>query len=239
MFTGPNIITDGLVLALDAGNTKSYPGSGTTWSDLSGNGNNGTLINGVGYSEDNGGSFNLDGINDSIQVPYSSYWDTNVFGTSINFTISCWAKPDLFKNWDTLISKANFASLGGWFSANEGAAIWSNANGFIGVLSSGVASNPGGSVIILTFATTNTERWYNLYLTGDGTTLRFYVDGIQRSTSLISNRTVPVTTSTVGPAFGHRAAFDGKLTNFLLYTHGITASEVLQNYNATKSRFNL
>jgi hypothetical protein len=46
----PSIVTDGLVLCLDAGNPKSYPGSGTTWTDLSGNGNNGTLVNGVGYS---------------------------------------------------------------------------------------------------------------------------------------------------------------------------------------------
>jgi hypothetical protein len=48
----PRIVTDGLVLALDAGNPKSYPGSGTTWTDLSGNGNNGTLVNGVGYNSE-------------------------------------------------------------------------------------------------------------------------------------------------------------------------------------------
>ena len=53
----PRIITDGLVLCLDAGNTKSYPGSGTTWTDLSGQGNNGTLVNGVGYNGSNGGVY--------------------------------------------------------------------------------------------------------------------------------------------------------------------------------------
>ena len=51
-FAGPNVVTDGLVLALDAGNAKSYPGSGTSWSDLSGQGNNGTLTNGPTYSSD-------------------------------------------------------------------------------------------------------------------------------------------------------------------------------------------
>jgi hypothetical protein len=60
----PSIVTDGLVLCLDAGNPKSYPGSGTTWTDLSGNGNNGTLVNGVGYSGDNLGSLSFDGVND-------------------------------------------------------------------------------------------------------------------------------------------------------------------------------
>jgi len=55
----PRIVTDGLVLCLDAGNAKSYPGSGTTWTDLSGNGNNGTLVNGVGYNGGSGGSLSL------------------------------------------------------------------------------------------------------------------------------------------------------------------------------------
>lgn len=60
----PKIVTDGLVLCLDAANPKSYPGSGTVWSDLSGNGNNGTLVNGVGYNSNNGGYLTFDGSND-------------------------------------------------------------------------------------------------------------------------------------------------------------------------------
>ena len=57
----PHIVSDGLVLCLDAANPRSYPGSGTSWYDLSGNGNNGTLVNGVGYSSDNAGSLVFDG----------------------------------------------------------------------------------------------------------------------------------------------------------------------------------
>jgi len=60
----PKIVTDGLVLCLDAGNPKSYPGSGTTWTDLSGNSNNGTLVNGVGYNGSNLGSLSFDGVDD-------------------------------------------------------------------------------------------------------------------------------------------------------------------------------
>ena len=62
--SGPTIVTNGLVLHLDAGNPASYPGSGTTWTDLSGNGNDGTLVNGVGYDSANGGSLVFDGVND-------------------------------------------------------------------------------------------------------------------------------------------------------------------------------
>ena len=60
----PSIVTNGLVLCLDAANSKSYPGSGTTWTDLSGRGNNGTLVNGVGYNSGNLGSLVFDGVDD-------------------------------------------------------------------------------------------------------------------------------------------------------------------------------
>ena len=78
-FVPNSIIDDGLVLYLDAANTKSYPGSGTTWTDLSGNGNNGTLENGVGYNSGNGGSLVFDGVDDydyvliSSGISYSEY----------------------------------------------------------------------------------------------------------------------------------------------------------------------
>jgi len=76
----PKIVTDGLVLCLDAGNTKSYPGTGTVWTDLSGNGNNGTLVNGVGYSSDNQGSMVFDGVNDYvITSTISSYRSLNMW----------------------------------------------------------------------------------------------------------------------------------------------------------------
>lgn len=68
MYTGPNIVTDGLVLYLDAANTKSYPGSGTTWNDLSGNGNNGTLINGYIFNSIGNGNLVFDGSNDYVNI---------------------------------------------------------------------------------------------------------------------------------------------------------------------------
>ena len=69
VFAGPEVVEDGLVLCLDAGNPKSYPGSGTTWTDLSGNGNNGTLVNSPTYSSANRGVIVLDGSNQYIDVP--------------------------------------------------------------------------------------------------------------------------------------------------------------------------
>jgi hypothetical protein len=235
MFTGPHIVTEGLVLSLDAANTKSYPGSGTTWFDKSGRGANSTLVNGPTFNSANEGSIVFDGIDDYAEIPYSTYWNTNVFGTATNFTLECWYKPDLFKNWDTLIEKSESS---GWYSRSEGAAIWTDSTSIQGVFSSGVDGNPAGSATVLSYATT-ALKWYHIAFTGDGTTLRLYVDGIQRATNLVTSRTVEVYNGSVGPRFGRRAFMDGQMASVKLYTRGITADEVLQNYNATKTRFGL
>lgn len=66
IYGGPDIITDGLVFCLDAANSKSYPGTGTAWTDLSGNDNNGTLTNGPTFDSSNGGSIVFDGVNDQV-----------------------------------------------------------------------------------------------------------------------------------------------------------------------------
>jgi hypothetical protein len=95
MFVGPNIITDGLVLALDAGSKKSYSGSGTTWKDLSGNGNNGTLVNGPTFDSGNGGSIVFDGFNDLTTVVGAG--KTNY---SQSFSMGTWFYIDPSASWD-------------------------------------------------------------------------------------------------------------------------------------------
>ena len=89
-----SIVTNGLVLCLDAGNPRSYPGSGTAWYDVSGNNKTGTLVNGPSYNSSNGGSFVFDGVDDYVNVN-----NFNVSHGTSNFTYSCWAylsgKPSL------------------------------------------------------------------------------------------------------------------------------------------------
>jgi hypothetical protein len=110
----PSIITQNLVLCLDAGNPKSYPGSGTAWTDLSGNGNTGTLVNGVGYNSGNLGSLVFDGSNDHITssfattsgqaVTYAGWlYSTETTATYRNFVdiiimFSLWMQVQLNKN---------------------------------------------------------------------------------------------------------------------------------------------
>ena len=104
-YRGPNIVKDGLVLHLDAANYKSYPGSGTTWSDLSGNGNNGTLTNGPTFDSGNRGSIVFDGSNDFV---YLSNPSSLAFGTG-DFSIEIWCNPDSINEGpseqNTLVSK--------------------------------------------------------------------------------------------------------------------------------------
>jgi hypothetical protein len=78
----PRIVTDGLVLCLDAANPKSYPGSGITWGDVSGQNHTGTLTFGPSYSVSNGGTISFDGSNDYVST---------TFNTALaDFTICCW-----------------------------------------------------------------------------------------------------------------------------------------------------
>jgi hypothetical protein len=230
-----SIVTDGLVLNLDAGFTPSYPTTNTTWYDISSGGNNGELINGPTFDPNNFGSIVFDGSDDFVDIPYSTYWNTNVFGTSTNFTLECWYKPDLFKNWDTLIEKSESS---GWYSRSEGAAIWTDSGSIQGVFSSGVDGNPGGSYVVISYPTT-TLKWYHIAFTGDGTNLRLYVDGIERATGLVSTRTVAVYNGSVGPRLGRRAFMDGRMALVRFYTRGITAQEITQNYNAQKGRYGI
>lgn len=231
-YYGASIVTDGLVFALDAGNLVSYPTSGTTTYSLAGS-FTASLVNGVGYSSNFGGIFDFDGTNDFIELPFDSYWNSNVFGTATNFTLECWYKPDLFKNWDTVIEKSESP---GWYSRSEGPAIWTDSGSLQGVFASGVDGNPGGSVLVLSYATT-TLKWYHICFTGDGTTLRLYVDGIERASNSVSSRTVEVYNGNVGPRLGRRAFMDGQLGPTRFYTRGLSIGEISQNFNAQRSRF--
>ena len=119
----PRTVTDGLVLALDAGNAKSYPGSGTTWSDLSGNGNTGTFTNGPGYS---GAAIQFDGTGDYLDVGYTSDLDLS----SGDFTIEFFTYVNSYDTSGVFFLKHTGAGTGGYeFWASTDGTIRFNANG--------------------------------------------------------------------------------------------------------------
>ena len=228
------IVTDGLVFAIDAGNLVSYEdGSSTTYSLI--NSYTGDL-SGVTYNGSTGGTWNFDGSSDKITIPYDSYWDTNVFGEAEDFTIMCWTKCDNFYNHSALIEKA----AGGYWSQSQGASLWANATGFVGVFGNGATGNPSGWGFNIHYPTDNTTDWFHVAFTGDGEYGTFYINGVYVDSKLLSLRSATVETTTDPPRIGVRPAsswYEGQIPTMKFYDRGLTAAEVAQNYGAGKGRF--
>ena len=216
---GPNIIEDGLVLYLDAANTKSYIGSGTTWNDLSGNGNNGTLINGPTFSSENSGTIVLDGVNGRITLG-----DRPLLRPS-TITHCAWVRGHSFSSWHGIIS--NMSSWGTGFSMQ------------IGIIQR-IALMVSGQYLTTSY-TPLVNTWYFICGTHDASNNNvLYVNGVVENTLSrgISYNTNAVTE--IGVFYtGGTLPLDGDIPTVMTYNRALTTSEILQNYNATKSRFGL
>jgi hypothetical protein len=234
------IVTNGLVLCLDAGSKKSYAGTGNVWRDLSGNGNDGTLTNGPTFSSANGGSIILDGTNDHISISNGNYLNTN------DFSISCWIYLNPILSIFTMYNffdKNIYNTSGIQFGIGTGGAL---SNRILGIRysTSGVIANT------YQFAPSNLdipfESWINISLVFSYINLNsfisLYINGIFNAISSSSNGTfVPNTKNlTLGaPGTGLGSYFNGKISNYLIYNKALSAQEIKQNFNATKSRFGL
>jgi len=215
------IVTDGLVLLLDAGAFASYPGTGTTWTDLSDNGNDGTLVNGVGYDSGNQGSLTFDGANDYVIL---SNFDKAAYSTT-NFSLSLWFNADsgsyksLFQAADTLNSNLPWIALIGYVA---GFRVYVNANYRIDVpYTQGAWNN-----FALTFDSAGSGLW-TAYL--NGSSVGSYTGPIG---SLSASGTY------LGQAYNN-SYFDGKISNFAVHQKTLSSTEVTQNFNALKGRFGL
>jgi hypothetical protein len=223
----PNIVTDGLVLCLDAANPRSYPGSGNSWLDLSGNGNNGTLTNGPTYSSANGGSLVFDGSNDFVELA-----GTNL---SLNqMTISSWNYSSNFNQNGFMFEKTTNGSVNTQYS------LFYNSSNDICYRTYGL-STTDLTVNTSTAGVVN-NQWNNVVATFDGTNKRIYVNGVLRATSATLSGTV--TQNTTGAAFigiygGGGYPFNGRIANTQIYNRALTPQEIRKNYLATKSRFGL
>jgi len=226
---GPSIITDGLVFAVDAANPSSYPGSGTIWKDQTVNQNNGTLTNGPTFDSGNGGSIVFDGSND-----YVDCGNIDDIKNASQVSISIWTYIDdisfrilLGQN---LISGTDQFQLYYW-SANT-LYIW---------IKSG---NVGTVSYVNTSSIVNINQWYNFTLVFDGTLTnndraKLYLNG---GNDIITNRgTMPTTFTNSSESFligrGLNGYFDGRMSNTQIYNRALSATEVTQNYNALKGRF--
>ena len=231
---GPDINENGLVLFLDAANRLSYPGSGTAWSDLSGNSNTGTLTNGPTFSAGNMGSILFDGADDQIDCGNNS--SLNI---STNLTLGIWVKFNSLSSTPNLIAKQ-------WCSGAQFSYSWavlSDGRIYYGFDSDGQCSSITGEYTSTNIVCT-TGIWYCLNIVHTSTSINLYSNGISIPGTLagsygtIYTSTVPVRLGVYRNLSGAFASYlSGNISNVQIYNRALSATEILQNYNATKSRF--
>lgn len=224
-YLGPNLVTSGLVLCLDAGNAKSYPGSGTTWTDLSGNGNTGTLVNGPTYSSTNGGSLSFDGINDHISVP-----NTINLRPSTELSIGMWIKAtSITSGWVRLFGQDPYQGGPLIFLESGGSLIRAlhYPNG------TEVRCNTGYSI-----STSQYTHVIFTFKTGDA--IRSYFNGIANTTVGLAAGTFSY--NALNPYLvGHTGSswFNGNIANISFYNKALSILEIQQNFNALRGRFGI
>ena len=223
---GENIVTDGLVSYYDAGYYTSYPTTGTTWYDVGGYGNSGTLTNGPTFNSDNGGSFVFDGIDDRVATNYSASSFTNT-------TQIVWYKWNGVNQLKVLTYFGNSGSNGFGFLINDGT-NGPNVGNRVSVLYGGSLYNAINSGTL--YAQLVSNQWTHLSITRDSTTTRLYQNG----TFLGSTTTTPTLTSNYNFTYGAESVgAAGNVSIMSFYNRALSATEVLQNYNAQKSRYGL
>jgi hypothetical protein len=219
------IVTNGLVLALDAGKILSYPKSGTTWTDLSGNGNTGTLTNAPTYSSANLGSISFDGSDDHVIIPENSALNTQTP------TVEVWVKTNATTQNGFWFEKGQVNTQYSLFQ--EGAVIqWRQNFGSINNLSTTTATYM------------NTSNWYQVVGTYTSGSRKLYINGTlvnsDTQTGTIATNANGMSIGAYGGFNGTRAYYyNGSLSICRVYNRELSAQEVLQNYDAIKSRYRI
>jgi hypothetical protein len=230
VYGGPDIITDGLVLALDAGSKKSYPGSGTNITDLSGNGNGGTLVNGPTFNSD--GYITFDGSDDVINLPSSN----DITGDNLqNMTGEMWLRYTTAGTMYAFsIKRSSASSTLFTITCNQNV---STDTGHLGFL---VRNNANSAHEWITYdGGYNDGNWHHICGVVNGTNRILYIDGSQKATSTGGIQSVTDNTyvTTVGAFSASNIPFNGDIANVKFYRRALSPQEVLQNYNVQKSRF--
>ena len=227
MYTGANIIRNGLVLSLDAASNNSYPGSGTVWTDLSGNGNNGTFFNSPTFdSVTAGGAMNFVGASSQyIQIPHST--SLNISST---ITTGNWV---YYVSGSGRIMQKDDLNLG-----NNYTRLW-ETGGFGGIFRLEMWHSDGTTTGAPSANALTTNGWMYINMVFDGTNVYHYQNGsLTKTTSFAGDIRTATTPVTIGGGWSGEF-FTGKIATATIYNRALSASEIQQNYNAQKSRFNL
>ena len=223
-------------LRLDATNATSYPGSGTDWVDLSGNGNNGTLINGVGYSNTNGVSLSFDGVDDYIALPNDIITTANMRANGV--TYSAWVRPTNFATSRRIVGQKP-------------------SSGYSDFASGGIGTNTSGKAQMIVYddniaykyanggTTLSSNTWHLIIGTYDSSdkNIKVYVNGSLDSAAtpivtfsrLLVNAENIIGSLRVMPA----QSFLGSISDVRIYNKALTAAEINQIFNTQKGRYGI
>ena len=220
---GPDVIENGLVLALDASDINSYPGSGTTWYDLSGNGNNGTLTNGPTYSSDDGGYFSFDGSNDYVNCGNSTTLDM-----STEVTLIHWLKWNV-STWSPFIGKGTSPTACNyrvWLGSDKGFDVELTNDNYKPLFTLTSTELPSNSWCCL-----------GMRFKSDGTLSGFF-NGIKKNTVTKSIGSTNSGNLLIGVDAGTSHG-GGGISCVQLYNRALSDSEIQQNFNALRGRFGI
>ena len=218
MYVGPDIVTDGLVFAMDPGSTRSYPGTGTTAYNIINN-TSGTLENGVTFSTANGGYFDFDGVDQYI----SDFSNTGITHGTSNFSYFFWINLQGKPNLGTILENGSYAPC---------ILIRYSLNG-IEFYSMGT--------FITTFSfDPSLDTWNNVGFVRSGNYIQFWVNGVYVSQVNFNITVAPSANIFIGTSqHSTGQVFNGYIATAAIYTKNLSTTEITQNYNAQRTRFGL
>jgi hypothetical protein len=225
---GPNTVTNGLVLSLDAANTKSYVSGSTTWTDLSRSNNNGILTNGPTFNTGSLGSIVFDGVDDYGNIGPASKYLTAYHAYEL------WIKT----------SGIGLNTQSGLLGISYGLTINLQSNGSLTYL---VYSNEASAYIINSVTTGLNlldDKWHHIVCTRGVSAYGIYIDGVLNSSGSPGSWTGTNIWAAMNALIGNNPnnvnlLYVGTMAIVKVYNRALSTQEVLQNYNATKTRFGL
>lgn len=242
MYTGPQIVTSGLIVHLDAANPKSYAGTGSNWYDRTQNGNNGTLVNGPTFSSTNKGSILFDGVNDYISV--GQYLTFSMAPTNVSMLF--WINGTYSNYYLGVFERTTYTGSGlnvpipsnGWVQVgyiSSGSTNYFVINGIryvsntSGRYSYDFVDTPIYSAADTLFGGPSSPNFAFSLQAASGGYNSSYVWSDKSNRLLGRNQT----------GTGLSKYFNGNISNVTIYNRTLSETEVLQNYNVTRTRFGL
>ena len=215
-FGAPSIVKDGLVFYVDAANKDSYPGSGTTVNDLINNNITGSM-SGATYATSNAGVFNFDGTTDEI--------DFSTLNITGNYSVGLWVNP-FSTDYLTALQLSNSTTTG-----------TNDATIFVNLYPGGAGTNWGfyDGQTNIQGTSLSLNQWHYLTVTKNSTTYTLFLNGEQENQNTKNN--INIEDFVIGRRSYSGFYYNGNIATTQVYNRALSASEIMQNYNALKGRF--